>query len=129
MKSLLQNQLIMVGMWKGSGFDSIIIPRIDRYSGSANISIGNHPNEYSKVFTSTHAAFVKEVMDKTIRQYKFFETPQFLAVKHNIELLNTYKTENVPYFKYFSESCHPPNQSWRVQERCFVRIWRLHAME
>ena len=103
-KSLLQNQLIMVGMWKGSGFDSIIIPRIDRYSGSANISIGNHPNEYSQVFTSVHAAFVKEVMDKTIRQYKFFETPQFLAVKHNIELLNTYKTENVPYFKYFSEA-------------------------
>jgi len=102
-KSLLQNQLIMIGMWKGSNFDSVVMPRIDKYSNTSNISIGNYPIVYSEKFTHEHAEFIKEIIDKTIRQYKFFETPQFLAVKHNIELLSAYKSDNIPYFKYFSD--------------------------
>jgi len=102
-KSLLQNQLIMIGMWKGSNFESVIMPRIDKYSNTSNISIGNYPIVYSENFTHEHAEYIKEIIDKTIRQYKFFETPQFLAIKHNIELLRAYKSDNIPYFKYFSD--------------------------
>ncbi len=103
-KNLLHNQLLMADVWREEGFNSIIMPRIEKYSKTANISIGNHPVIASDNFSLEHGRFVTEIIDKTIKQYKFNETPMSLTVKHNIELLLAYKSDNIPYFKYFSDS-------------------------
>ena len=103
-KNLLHNQLLMADVWREEGFNSIIMPRIEKYSKTANISIGNHPVIVSDKFSIEHGRFVTEMIDKTIKQYKFNETPMSLTVKHNIELLLAYKSDNIPYFKYFSDS-------------------------